>query len=388
MTDKPRTQIAAAFPRKADFAPMELAYLDSATMHPVSLGAKANAEAYLAARTFAGAGEGYFAGATEKRVLERFARLINAHPSEVCFVPGTTAAEHLVLAALDLPASGGRVVTDTLHFFGSYYLYDELAKRGAEVVWLRAQDGRIAMADLQVAVSRGVKLVAVSLVSNTNGFEHDLKAICDLAHAHGGLVFADIIQAAGCTPIDVKLSGVDFAACSSFKWLMGDFGLGMLYVRADLMPRLKRTQFGYYQLAAWRTPAFPQDPPYQRPEGYETTDDASGFFAMGTLPHAVLAQLDWSLDYILGLGVENIRAWRQPLLSRLMSELPRLGYRLLTPQDSTSAIVACALDDPQALAPRLAAAKVKIALARRHFRVSPSVFNDAADIERLLDALS
>ena len=53
------------------------------------------------------------------------------------------------------------------------------------------------------AVRPGTKLVALSLVSTINGFEHDLKAVCDIAHAAGAYVFADIIHAAGCVPLDL-----------------------------------------------------------------------------------------------------------------------------------------------------------------------------------------
>lgn len=49
--------------------------------------------------------------------------------------------------------------------------------------------------------------------------------MCDLAHASGALVYCDIVQAAGATPIDVRATGADFCACSSFKWLMGISGL-------------------------------------------------------------------------------------------------------------------------------------------------------------------
>ena len=79
-----------------------------------------------------------------------------------------------------------------------------------------------------------------------NGFQHDLKAVCDLAHAHGALVYADIIQGAGAVPIDVRATGLDFAACSSFKWLMGDFGLGFLYAREGALEHVKRSQWGYH----------------------------------------------------------------------------------------------------------------------------------------------
>jgi selenocysteine lyase/cysteine desulfurase len=378
-----------ALPAKADFAPMQLAYLDSATMHPIALGAKAAVESYLDARTFSGDGRGYFAGTTEQKVLRYFARLINASAEEVCFVPSTTAAEHLVLTSLGLPAAGGRVVTDTLHFPGSFYLYDEISKLGVDVVWLTAsEEGRVELDAIESAITPNTKLIAVSLVSSVNGFRHDLKRVCEIAHARGAYVYADVIHAAGCSPVDVKDSGVDFAACSGFKWLMGDFGLGFLYVRADLLDRLQKTQFGYYQLAAFRTPDFPVGPPRGEFGGYAVANGAIGMFALGTIAHAALVQLEWSLQYIFDLGVARIERHRQALTDHLKNELPEMGFRLLTPIESPGPIVSCALAEAHSLAPRLAAAQVRIALAPGRFRISPSVFNDLSDVDRLLSALS
>ena len=73
-----------------------------------------------------------------------------------------------------------------------------------------------------------------------NGFQHDLKAVCDLAHAHGAYVYADIIQGVGASPLDVRATGLDFAASATYKWLMGDFGLGFLFVREDLLGTVVR----------------------------------------------------------------------------------------------------------------------------------------------------
>ena len=69
----------------------------------------------------------------------------------------------------------------------------------------------MADADAQAAVNDKTKLVAISLVSTVNGFEHDLKRVCDLAHAHGAYVYADIVHAAGSTPTNLRAAGVDFA---------------------------------------------------------------------------------------------------------------------------------------------------------------------------------
>src|SRR5690606_38811593 len=285
-------------PDKASFARMDVTWLGSGSRHPISLGAKAALDRSLAGRM-------QVPGATDHRldsgrVIERFAKLINAEPSEIAFVPSTTAGEHLVVQALGLPEKRAHVVTDTLHFFGSFPLYGDLERAGVEVTWLRHDDeGRIPLDAIERAVRRGTRLVSLSLVSTVNGFEHDLAAVCEIAHAHGARVYADIIHAAGCIPLDVKASGVDFAACSSYKWLMADFGLGFLYARADRLAELRRVRHGYYGIGRFSTHVYPFDEPGEAIADYAYREDARGMFATGTYAHTVLALLDHSLGYLL-----------------------------------------------------------------------------------------
>lgn len=380
----------AALPDTASFAAMPNTYLDSGTMHPVPIGARDAARAYLDQRATM---DGYFpTDAVEGRVKANFARLINATPEEIAFVQSTTAGEQAIVDALGFPREKGRIVTDTLHFFGSFYLYEELARQGVDVAWLRPRENRIAIDDIERAIIPGTRLVALSLVSTYNGFEHDLARVCEIAHARGALVYADIVHAAGTIPIDVRASNVDFAACASYKWLMGDFGLGFLYVRADLRDRLRRTRFGYYQLETFDPHVYPFDPPATTP-AYPVADvtpraDMEGLFAGGTHAHAVSAMLDYSLAHLLTLGVERITAYRQPMLRRLHDGLASRGYRVVTPPESRSPLVTCAFQGArERLAGPLKAAKVRITLSRNRFRVSPSVFNTMDDIERLLAVL-
>lgn len=248
-----------ALPDRAAFMRSNLVYLDSGTQHPISLAGKAAQDDYTAKRMLDPSASSY--DLDEDAVLNKFARLINADRDEVTFVQSTTAGEQMVLRALGLPETGGHVVTDTLHFFGSFPLYEEMGRQGVEVTWLRDREGRIPIEEVRRAVRSGTKLVALSLVSTFNGFEQDLKAVCDIAHRHGALVYADIIHAAGCIPVDVKASGVDFAACASYKWLMGDFGLGFLYARKDAQSRLKRVHYGYYGMDSFQSHVYPFDPP-------------------------------------------------------------------------------------------------------------------------------
>jgi selenocysteine lyase/cysteine desulfurase len=258
-----------------------------------------------------------------------------------------------------------------------------------EVVWLKPRDGqRIAMDDIEKAIDGETKLVSLSLVSTINGFQHDLKRVCEIAHAKGAMVYADIVHAAGAVPVDVKESGVDFAACASYKWLMGDFGLGFLYARADRLEHLTRSQFGYYQLEGFQTHVYPFDPPGTTVADCTPRKDATGHFATGTTSGAGEAQLDYSLDFIQQLGVSNIQAHRSRLLAHARRELVRLGYQPMTPEESTGPLLTFAYRDASKLSDRLDRAKVKITLSRNRFRIAPSVFNDMADIDRLIEALS
>ena len=103
---------------------------------------------------------------------------------------------------------------------------------------------------------------------------------------------------------------------------------------------------------------------------------------------AALAQLDWSLEYLSAIGVSAIEEHRLPLLAQMKSELPLLGFPLLTPIEARSPFVVCSCPNAQRLADSLRKARVKIGLRGDRFRVSPSVFNDHADIDRLLRALA
>ena len=84
----------------------------------------------------------------------------------------------------------------------------ELKKKGLDLRIVRpTADGRIDMRDLARLVDNRTRLIEVSSVAMYNGFQHDLKAVCDLAHAHGAYVYADIVQSVGAVPLDVRAIG-------------------------------------------------------------------------------------------------------------------------------------------------------------------------------------
>ena len=378
-----------SLPRKADFAiPEGETYINCAYVHPLPIVGREALRRYVESRTGPVLDTHY-----DRDVKAEFAALINAKPSEISYIPNTSTGENLVVNGLlfnerGIVGTDSNVVTDALHFEGALLNLGELKRRsGLDVRIVMPRDFRIDIKDLERLIDKKTKLVEISLVAMANGFQHDLKAVCDLAHAHGAYVYADIVQAAGNTPIDVRASGVDFAACSTFKWLMGDFGLGFLYVKEELLDRvLKRTQYGYYQAAEMQAHFLPGDAPGSAP--YSWTLNHNATFETGTSGSGAQHILMETLPYLRKIGIEKIQAHRQPLLKKLREEMPRLGYVPLTPPESTSAIISFTMKDRPKVMERLKKANVNVRVADDFLRVSPSVFNDMGDIDKLLEALS
>lgn len=381
---------AHGLPAKRDFAiPDGITYLNCAYTHPIP---KAGLEALRDYADRRARPEAVSKPLQKKPVdiKAEFAALINAKPSEISFIPNTSTGENLVVNGLDIPRSGGNVVTDALHFEGALLHLQALQQNsGLDLRIVKPRDWRIDLEDFLQAIDKKTRLVELSLVAMDNGFQHDLKAVCDMAHASSAYVYADIVQAAGNTPIDIRASGVDFCACSSFKWLMGDFGLGFLFVKEDLLDRvIRRTQYGYYQARELESHFLPGDTPGTAPYSWQLTSDATGHFEVGTQAIGAAQVLAESLPYIRSLGVENIHAHRQPLLKKLREEMPRLGFQPLTPPESTSAIISFVVRNPEEVRKRLANAQVNVRVSDRYIRVSPSIFNDLTDIDRLLESLT
>lgn len=363
-------------------------YLNAAYTHPMSVASAEAINEYLSYRMMNGDARDNFRTEWDE-VKGLYGRLINADPDEIAWIPSTMAGENFIVNGLGLPGSKERIVTDAYHFDGSLYMYGQIGKLGADVHIVIPEKNRITLDQMDAAIKPGTKLVAVSLVSMVNGFQHELKSLCEIAHSRGALVYADIIQAAGAVPLDVHDCKVDFCAGSSFKWLMGDFGAGFLYVSRNSMPFLRRSQYGYRQVIEMSSHLLPFDPPGEDPYSFTPGKSAGCFFEVGTLSNEAVIALSKSLGLINKIGVERISGYRQPMLKMIHEKIPSLGFMPLTPEDSASPIISFAYKDAkQKLGTLLKNAAINIQLYDNRIRISPSIYNSLSDIEKLIHVLS
>lgn len=304
----------------------------------------------------------------------RFARLVNASPDEVALLYTTTEGENIVANSIDWKR-GDNVVIDDLHYEAAFVLYRQLeARLGIELRIARNRDGVVEAADMVPLIDARTRLVSVAWVSSVNGYRHDMRAIADVAHAHGALVYADAIQAVGMFPIDVQASGVDALCCGTYKWLVAGFGVAPFYVQRSVLDRIQPDRFGAFSVA--------RELPGQQ---FELRKTASKF-TYATLPFAEVYQLDAALEYLERIGIPRIEEHTVGLARRLQDGVVSQGYRLSTPTGNKSSIVAFQLaKDPAALAAALTAARVDVTVREHEVRVSPALFNTSDDIDRMLE---
>ena len=344
-------------------------YLNAAAQHPMSVDTLEAMQRHLHYQVY-GQGEdrAYFGRAEKAELREEFAALIHATPEEIAFVQSTSDGENIVVSGLDLIGRGGNVVVDDLHFTSSLFLYKSLEEQGVELRVVKNRGGSIPLEEIDRAIDSETRLVSMALVSNINGYMHDVAAVSSLAHAKGAYLYADMIQAVGAVPLDMKAMGIDFAAASTYKWLMAERGFGLLYVDRALQDEvLPTTRWGHRQITNFDREAWSWDA-YPGAAKYETGNIAEPLAA------AVLA----SVRSIREMGVEHIVEHSQPLVLRLREELSAIGYEPMTPADTGTPIVAFSLTDPDKTIRQLKEAEVFVTVspAERRMRVSVSVFNN------------
>jgi cysteine desulfurase/selenocysteine lyase len=367
-------QIRADFPVTA-----ERVYLDTAYDGPCPTPVLEAGHDYLERRGRGLAGRVDDWAMVAEKVKALLARLLNARPHEIAITTNTTEGTNIVANSLDL-GPGDSVVWDDLDFPSNAVVwFNQARQRGIENRIVRSTDGRVDLADFERLIDSSTRLVTVSHVSHTNGYAHDLRALADLAHAHGAYLHVDGIQAVGAIAVDVREAGIDFLTAGTYKWLLGPIGLAFLYVNEELLAKLEPAYAGWRQVEAWL-----DELPVRPPELHE---DARKLEA-GSIHFLGLYELRAALDYVHGIGMERIERQVLRLSSRVWAGLQGLGFHLNTPPETASGIVTCVLPEVERTAQALKDGNVVATFrASNQLRVSPHFFNTEEEIDHLLDVL-
>ena len=246
----------------------------------------------------------------------KVARFVNANPRELVWTRNTTEAINLVAHSWGGAniKPGDVILVTQLEHHSNLVPWQELAARtGARLTYVPVDDRGLHVLDDLDDLLDGVKLVALSHVSNTLGTIAPLDIIVPRAHAAGAVVLVDGAQAAPNMPVDVKALDVDFYAFSGHK-MCAPTGIGALYGKRALLEAM---------------PPFLTGGDMIRTVTYEgaTYNDLPWKFEAGTSNIAGAIGFGAAVEYLSQIGMEWVREHERSLVSYAFERLRELEPR-------------------------------------------------------------
>jgi selenocysteine lyase/cysteine desulfurase len=323
----------------------------------------------------------WFSGAEELRSLA--AQVIGADADGVALVPAVSYG--IATAAANLPlASGQTIVVLDQEFPSNVYAWRELAKKknGRVVTVLRKAGENWTKALLQ-AIDETTAIVAVPHCHWTDGSKVDLEVVGESSRGVGAALVIDASQSLGASVLDLERVKPDFLTAVGYKWLLGPYGLGYLYVA----PKWRESGVPLEQ--SWLTRAGSED--FSRLVDY-TDDYRAGArrFDMGEFPQFVLAPMAIvALNQILAWGVVRIEAALSAMTERVAQLATESNYSVLPAADRSAHLIGIrprrgiSAELPKALKE----ANMFVSIRGDSIRVAPHLYNEARDIDLLFEVL-
>jgi selenocysteine lyase/cysteine desulfurase len=362
--------------------PADVAYLNCAYMSPLlKRAAAAGAEAIARkCRPWTITADDFFADSERARRL--FAELLGTDAEAIAIVPA--ASYGLAVAARNLPlAAGERVLVLAEQFPSNVFTWRELAKeRGGDVLTIaRPPDGDWTTAVLAQLDER-VRVAALPHCHWIDGGLLDLALIGERCREVGSALVIDATQSLGALPFDLERVRPDYLVCPGYKWLLGPYSLGYLYVAPQHRDGRPLEQNWIAREAS---------------EDFARLIDYAERYQPGARRFDVGERSNFALLPVSIVGLEQLLSWGVPAIAETLAARSAAIARraaalgLTSMPESRRAGHYLGLGFPRGLPAglpeRLAQERVHVSLRGASLRVTPHLYNDEADVERLFAVL-
>jgi selenocysteine lyase/cysteine desulfurase len=362
--------------------PEGVAYLNCAYMSPQLRSVREIGERAVARRSrpWEITPDDFFEDAEKTRSL--FALLVGAEADAVALIPSVSYGMAVAAANVKVEPEENILVLED-QFPSNVYQWRELAERsGADLVTVPRPAEYDWASEILELLDDNVAVVAVPNCHWTDGSLVDLPRVGERAREVGAALVVDAIQSLGAHPFDVEEVRPDFLLTSAYKWLLGPYGVGFMYVGEDYREGTpiehnwinRRGSEDFSRLVNYEDAFQPGARRYD-------VGERSNFVLLPMASEALRQLLDW--------GIENVAETIGGLTDLIETEAGRRGLEAVPAKRRARHMIGLRLGArvPEDLAARLAKEKVFVSVRGESVRVSPHLYNTEKDVERLFEVL-
>lgn len=321
----------------------------------------------------------WFAGAANLRAV--VAQVFGVDAFSIALVPSVSYG--IAVAAANVPVERAQSII-LLHdeFPSNYYAWKNLArKREAKLEIVERRGDKTWTEALLDAIDENTAVVSVPNCHWTDGSLIDLERVSEKARFVGAALVVDASQSLGAYPLDIAKVQPDFLITVGYKWLLGPFALGFMYVA----PKWQQT--GKPIENSWLNRKGAED--FSNLADY--TDDyepGARRFDMGEFPNFVLVPMAAAaLRQICEWGIENIQKTLSVLTDSVAEKASELGC--IVPPQRVGHFIGIRLPNgiPDTFVARLAKEKIYVSIRGDAIRIAPHLYTNKQDVERFFDTL-
>ncbi|HZX72918.1 MAG TPA: aminotransferase class V-fold PLP-dependent enzyme [Cyclobacteriaceae bacterium] len=323
----------------------------------------------------------WFGPAEEVRGL--FAKIINTGKENVALAPSVsygiaTAAKNIHLTPKQ------KIILLDQQYPSNVYSWRELSKEsGAEIITIKRGAEQTWTEAILEKINEQTGLVAIPNCHWTDGSLIDLVIVSAAVKKVKAKLVIDASQSVGAYPIDVSKIKPDFLVSVGYKWLLGPYGLGYLYMDPQYATSGIPIEYGWLNKKG--SEDFSKLVEYQ--DQYEPGArrfDAGGFPSFIHLPMAIAG-----MKQLLSWGIDNVQESISTVTDAI--EIKAKEFGLKVPEKRTRVGHMIGVTYPLAkvamLSKRLAEHQVFVSFRGDKIRVAPHLYNDKNDVDRLFEVL-
>ncbi|SKB61764.1 Selenocysteine lyase/Cysteine desulfurase [Acetoanaerobium noterae] len=314
-------------------------------------------------------------------VRKKVAEMINASDEEIFFGKDASDMINAFVANIDFP-SGSNVIIPDISFPSTRNAWLNRECDGLKVRFVPNKARIVTTDEILSYIDEKTFAISICAVEPSTGYAYDLDLLSKVCSEKNIFLVIDTTQGLGLMCYDMEKTRIDVMISSTYKWMNNVFGLGIGYIRKELLQNLKPRHVGWTGIR-------------DRKKDFSnlelTISETASRFETGGLNWIGLAGVEESIKTYLNLGKEDIQKYAMDMVQYLYDEMAEVKHFKITPwlpKENRSGIVYLEISDKVSITgEEFAQRGIRVHVSGNKVRIGLHFYNSFEDVKKLITIL-